>query len=83
MIIILLVIISTVLAMGLFFQSGAEELEFIEFGKAKCDPKEIILGVHEEGGYFEVISGLRSGYEDDTSGRFMLDSERSLRESVL
>ena len=63
--------------------SGERELVFVEVGKGKYDPREITLGVQGEGGYYEVISGLRSGERVVTSGQFMLDSESSLREAVL
>ena len=63
--------------------SGERDLVFVEVGKGKYEPREIILGVQGEGGYYEVISGLKNGEQVVISGQFMLDSESSLKEAVL
>lgn len=63
--------------------SGEREIVFVKVGKGKYEPREITLGAQGEGGYYEVISGLKGGEQVVTSGQFMLDSESSLREAVL
>jgi len=44
--------------------------------------RENTLGVQGEGGYFEVITGLRSGGRVVTSDQLILDSENNLREAA-
>jgi multidrug efflux pump subunit AcrA (membrane-fusion protein) len=39
------------------------------------------LGVRSQGGFYQVLDGLRAGERIVTSGQFMLDSESQLRES--
>ena len=55
---------------------------FDEVGRGGYEMRENTLGVQAEGGYFEVITGLRSGGRVVTSDQLILDSENNLREAA-
>ena len=62
--------------------SGEKQIVFIALGKGRFEPREVKLGVEGDGGWREVISGLKGGEEVVTSAQFLLDSESRIREAI-
>jgi Cu(I)/Ag(I) efflux system membrane fusion protein/cobalt-zinc-cadmium efflux system membrane fusion protein len=62
--------------------SGKQERIFIDLGDGRFEPREIEIGVQDESGYIEILSGVDAGEKVVTSAQFMLDSESKLREAL-
>jgi Cu(I)/Ag(I) efflux system membrane fusion protein/cobalt-zinc-cadmium efflux system membrane fusion protein len=62
--------------------SGEKQIVFIALGKGRFEPREVKVGVEGDGGWREVISGLKGGEEVVTSAQFLLDSESRIREAI-
>ncbi len=63
-------------------RSGEHNTVFVALDGGFFDPREVKLGVRSEGGFYQVLSGVRAGERIVTSGQFMLDSESQLREAI-
>jgi multidrug efflux pump subunit AcrA (membrane-fusion protein) len=62
-------------------RSGERNTVFLALPGGCFEPREVKLGVRSQGGFYQVLDGLRAGERIVTSGQFMLDSESQLRES--
>jgi Cu(I)/Ag(I) efflux system membrane fusion protein/cobalt-zinc-cadmium efflux system membrane fusion protein len=62
--------------------SGKRNMVFVAKGAGKFEPREVVLGPEAEGGYYQVVAGLRPGEEVVTSAQFLLDSESRLKEAI-
>ncbi len=62
--------------------SGKRNVVFVAKGGGKFEPRDVVLGPEAEGGYYEVIQGVREGEEVVTSAQFLLDSESRLKEAI-
>jgi multidrug efflux pump subunit AcrA (membrane-fusion protein) len=63
-------------------RSGEHNTVFIARDDGSFEPREVQLGVRSEGGFYEVLAGLKAGERVVISGQFMLDSESQLREAI-
>jgi Cu(I)/Ag(I) efflux system membrane fusion protein len=63
-------------------RSGEKNTAFVELDEGHFEPRTLSLGARSEGGFYEVVSGLKEGERVVTSGQFMLDSESQLREAI-
>jgi multidrug efflux pump subunit AcrA (membrane-fusion protein) len=63
-------------------RSGERNTVFVARDDGSFEPREVNLGERSEGGFYQVLSGLRPGERVVTSGQFMLDSESQLREAI-
>ena len=62
--------------------SGERNLVFISKGDGLFEPREVVIGLESNDGYFEVKEGLEMGEKVVTSSQFLLDSESKLQESL-
>lgn len=62
--------------------SGKEETVFVDLGEGRFAPREVKVGLQDEAGYIEILSGVSAGEKVVTSAQFLLDSESKLREAV-
>ena len=62
---------------GAVLRTGQVDYAFVEEG-GRLVPRGVVLG-ERDGGYFEVLSGVRPGERVVTSASFLLDSESSLQ----
>ncbi len=58
--------------------TGTRQLAFVEIGDGTFDPREVKIG-HLAEGYYEVLSGIKTGEQVVTQANFLLDSESKLR----
>lgn len=63
-------------------RSGRRNTVFVALEGGRFEPREVTLGAHSEGEFYQVLSGLREGERIVVSGQFMLDSESRLREAI-
>ncbi|HET9468908.1 MAG TPA: efflux RND transporter periplasmic adaptor subunit, partial [Vicinamibacterales bacterium] len=63
-------------------RSGERNTVFVALDGGYFEPREVTLGARSEGGFYQVIAGLRAGERVVISGQFMLDSESQLREAI-
>lgn len=63
-------------------RSGERNTVFVALDGGFFDPREVQLGARSEGGFYEVLNGLKAGDRVVTSGQFLLDSESQLREAI-
>ncbi|MBI4621708.1 MAG: efflux RND transporter periplasmic adaptor subunit, partial [Verrucomicrobia bacterium] len=63
-------------------RSGERNTVFLALDGGFFEPREVQLGARSEGGFYQVLGGLRAGERVVTSGQFMLDSESQLREAI-
>jgi len=61
--------------------SGDRVYAFRDGGDGKLSPVLLKLGVHD-GGYYEVLSGLKEGDRVVTSANFLVDSESSMKAAI-
>lgn len=57
---------------------GTRKIVFLEKEKGIYEPREIVSGL-KIGNYYEVVKGLREGWNVVTSANFLLDSEAQLK----
>ncbi|RMD90902.1 MAG: efflux RND transporter periplasmic adaptor subunit [Calditrichaeota bacterium] len=62
--------------------SGKRNIVFVAKGGGKFEPREVVLGALADGGFYQVIAGLKPGEEVVTSAQFLLDSESRLKEAI-
>jgi hypothetical protein len=63
-------------------RSGERNTVFVALDDGFFEPREVKLGARSEGGFYEVLDGVKAGERVVTSGQFMLDSESQLREAI-
>ncbi|MDW8309994.1 MAG: efflux RND transporter periplasmic adaptor subunit [Verrucomicrobiales bacterium] len=63
-------------------RSGRRNTVFVALEGGRFEPREVTLGAHAEGDFYQVLSGLHEGERIVVSGQFMLDSESRLREAI-
>ncbi|MCH7679252.1 efflux RND transporter periplasmic adaptor subunit [candidate division KSB1 bacterium] len=63
-------------------RSGRRNLVFIDLGKGKFRPQDVIIGPEGEDAMIKVLTGLEEGQRIVTSAHFLLDSESRLREAI-
>ena len=63
-------------------RSGEHDTVFVALDGGRFEPREVRLGARSEGGFYQVLDGLRPGERIVTSGQFMLDSESQLQEAI-
>lgn len=63
-------------------RSGERNTVFVALDGGFFEPREVTIGARSEGGFYQVLAGLRVGERVVTSGQFMLDSESQLREAI-
>ena len=62
-------------------RSGTREKVFVQVGKGKFEPREVVLGLASKG-WVELLDGVQEGESVVTSAQFLIDSESKLREAV-
>ena len=55
--------------------TGERQVAFVSLGEGRFDPRDVLMGVETDGGYVEILDGLKPGEMVVTSGLFLLDSE--------
>ena len=63
--------------------TGARQIAFVSLGEGRFEPRDVHVGVETVGGNVEILDGLRPGEMIVTSGQFLLDSETTIRESLV
>jgi pyruvate/2-oxoglutarate dehydrogenase complex dihydrolipoamide acyltransferase (E2) component len=63
-------------------RSGERNTVFVALDDGFFEPREVTLGARSEGGFYQVLDGVKAGERVVTSGQFMLDSESQLREAI-
>lgn len=63
-------------------REGPRTIVFVDRGKGEFEARDVVLNHNRSvDGYFEVLRGLHAGEQVVTSGLFLLDSARRLKES--
>ncbi len=62
-------------------KSGLRDIAVVALGDGYFAPREIRTGV-SEGGYIQVLDGIREGEDIVTSSQFLIDSESNLRAAI-
>jgi len=62
-------------------RSGERNIVVVSLGKGRFLSRDVTLGAAGEG-YYQVISGLKTGEKIVTSAQFLIDSESRLKEAV-
>jgi len=63
-------------------RTGKDQRVIIDLGEGRFVPREVTAGM-ESGGYVEIKKGLREGEKIVLSGHFLIDSEASLKASLM
>ncbi|MCK5395699.1 MAG: efflux RND transporter periplasmic adaptor subunit [Gammaproteobacteria bacterium] len=63
-------------------RTGREQRVIVALGEGRFEAREVIAGI-ESGNYVEILKGVNEGDEIVTSGQFMIDSEASMRGSIV
>lgn len=63
-------------------RSGEACTVFVALADGKFEPRAITLGARADGGFYQVLSGLKEGEKIVTSGQFLLDSEAQLKAAI-
>ncbi len=63
-------------------RSGKNERLIIALGKGRYEQREVVSGM-ESGDWIEIISGLEPGEKVVTSAQFLIDSEASMKASLM
>ncbi|MBU2492716.1 MAG: efflux RND transporter periplasmic adaptor subunit [Bacteroidetes bacterium] len=62
-------------------RSGQKNISILSLGQGKFKPVEIKLGGYSDG-YYQILSGLKTGDKIVSSAQFLIDSESSLRSAI-
>jgi Cu(I)/Ag(I) efflux system membrane fusion protein/cobalt-zinc-cadmium efflux system membrane fusion protein len=62
--------------------SGNGQTVFVALEGGKFAPRPVTVGITDDSGFVEILSGLSEGESVVVSAQFMLDSESSLREAL-
>ncbi|MCB9477099.1 MAG: efflux RND transporter periplasmic adaptor subunit [Deltaproteobacteria bacterium] len=63
-------------------RGGKRSLVFVDVGRGRFEPREVVVGPRGDEGNVPVTSGVKEGEMVVVSGQFLLDSESSLREAA-
>jgi len=63
-------------------RTGKDQRVIIDLGDGRFVPRKVTAGM-ESGGHIEIIKGLREGEKVVLSGHFLIDSEASLKASLM
>lgn len=63
-------------------RTGKEQRVIIDLGEGRFVPRDVVAGM-ESGGLVEIKSGLKEGEKVVLSGHFLIDSEASLKASLM
>ncbi len=63
-------------------RSGREERVIIALGEGRFEARQVLAGI-ESGNYVEIIKGVKAGESIVVSGQFLIDSEASMRGSLM
>ncbi len=63
-------------------RTGREQRVIVALGEGRFEAREVMAGI-ESGNYVEILKGVNEGDEIVTSGQFMIDSEASMRGSIV
>ena len=63
-------------------RTGRDERVIIALGEGRFEAREVVAGI-ESGDYVEILQGLQEGSEIVISGQFLIDSEASMRASLM
>ena len=63
-------------------RTGREERVILSLGEGRYQPRKVVAGI-ESGDWIEILSGLDEGETVVTSGQFLIDSEASLKASLM
>lgn len=63
-------------------RTGREERVIVSLGEGKFEARQVIAGI-ESGDFVEIINGINDGDDIVTSGQFLIDSEASMRGSIV
>ena len=63
-------------------RSGREERVIIALGEGRFEARQVLAGI-ESGNYVEIIKGVKAGESIVVSGQFLIDSEASMRGSLI
>lgn len=63
-------------------RTGRDERVIIALGEGQFEAREVVAGI-ESGDYVEILQGLQDGDEVVISGQFLIDSEASMRASLI
>lgn len=62
--------------------SGREQTVFLALGQGRFTPRQVKVGLADDQGAVQILSGLTAGDQVVVSAQFMLDSESRLREAL-
>jgi len=63
-------------------RTGKDQRVIIDLGEGRFVPRDVTAGM-ESGGHVEIVKGLREGEKVVLSGHFLIDSEASLKASLM
>ncbi|MDH5518008.1 MAG: efflux RND transporter periplasmic adaptor subunit [Gammaproteobacteria bacterium] len=63
-------------------RTGKDQRVIIDLGEGKFVPRKVVAGI-ESGGFVEIKKGLKEGESIVLSGHFLIDSEASLKASLM
>ncbi|MCP4409728.1 MAG: efflux RND transporter periplasmic adaptor subunit, partial [Gammaproteobacteria bacterium] len=63
-------------------RTGTRQRVILALGEGRYQAREVVAGL-ESGEFVEIISGLAEGKEVVVSGQFLIDSEASLKASLM
>ena len=63
-------------------RTGQEQRVILDLGEGRFAPKKVTSGT-ESGDWVEIVSGLEEGDKVVVSGQFLIDSEASLKASLM
>jgi Cu(I)/Ag(I) efflux system membrane fusion protein len=63
-------------------RSGREERVIIALGEGRFEARQVLVGI-ESGNYVEILNGVKAGDSIVISGQFLIDSEASMRGSLI
>ena len=63
-------------------RSGREERVIIALGEGRFEARQVLAGI-ESGNYVEILNGVKAGESIVISGQFLIDSEASMRGSLI
>lgn len=63
-------------------RTGREDRVIVSLGEGKFEARQVIAGI-ESGDFVEIINGINDGDNIVTSGQFLIDSEASMRGSIV
>lgn len=71
-----------VIPLEALIRSGREERVIISLGEGRFEARQVLTGI-ESGEWVEIKSGIKEGDKVVVSGQFLIDSEASLKSSIM